>query len=152
MFRIKTSTGHIYAENITTGEIDLSVSTGMVDVKSAECEGDLNLMVSTGKTLLKDISCGNLVSGGSTGDITLENVIASGLISIRRSTGDVKFDHCDAAELSVQTDTGDVTGTLLSEKIFFTESDTGRIEVPETTSGGKCKIKTDTGKIIISIK
>ena len=109
-------------------------------------------MVSTGKTLLKDISCGNLVSGGSTGDITLENVIASGLISIRRSTGDVKFDHCDAAELSVQTDTGDVTGTLLSEKIFFTESDTGRIEVPETTSGGKCKIKTDTGKIIISIK
>lgn len=149
--RIKTSTGHIHAKNISAGELDLSVSTGRIEISSADCEGNMNVTVGTGRSMLKDVACKDLISTGSTGDINMENVIASGNISITRSTGDVKFDHCDAAELSVITDTGNVTGSLLSEKIFITESHTGRIEVPETTSGGKCKITTDTGKIIITI-
>ena len=149
--RIKTGTGHIHAENISAGELDLSVSTGKIEVSSADCRGNMNVSVSTGKTMLKDAACKDLISTGSTGDIALENVTASGTISIKRSTGDVKFDRCDAGELSVITDTGDVTGSLRSEKIFIAESDTGRIEVPETTSGGKCRISTDTGKIIITI-
>jgi hypothetical protein len=40
---------------------------------------------------------------------------------------------------------------LLSEKVFITKSDTGRIDVPETVTGGKCKITTDTGSIRIYI-
>ena len=55
------------------------------------------------------------------------------------------------AQYAIVTDTGDVTGTLCSEKIFFAESDTGRVEVPKTMSGGRCEVKTDTGKIILSI-
>ena len=53
--------------------------------------------------------------------------------------------------MSVTTDTGDVKGTLLSDKIFFAETKTGRKDVPKTTAGGKCEIKTDTGDIIISV-
>ena len=58
------------------------------------------------------------------------------------------FDRCDAAELSITTDTGDVKGTLLSDKVFIARTDTGRVHVPETTNGGKCKITTSTGDII----
>jgi DUF4097 and DUF4098 domain-containing protein YvlB len=79
-------------------------------------------------------------------------VIASGAFVIKRTTGDVTFEGCDAAELLVATDTGDVEGTLLTEKIFFVETDTGRREYPKTTTGGKCEITTDTGDIKISIK
>lgn len=149
--KVKTSTGDIRVENVSAGSLDLSVSTGDVTVKSVTCAGDLKIKVSTGDTNLSDITCKNVTSNGSTGDISLQNVIAAEKISVERSTGDVKFDGSDAAELFVKTNTGNVTGSLLSEKIFFTETDTGSVDVPKTMTGGRCEIITNTGNIRISI-
>ena len=150
--KIKTSTGSIRVENAVAEKMEISVSTGVVNVTSTACAGELKIQVSTGKTSLTDIMCGSLFSSGDTGDLYLKNVIASGQFIIERDTGDVRFDGCDAAELSVTTDTGDVTGTLLTDKIFFANSDTGKVDVPKTTTGGKCEITTDTGKIEIAIQ
>ncbi|MBQ8215129.1 MAG: DUF4097 family beta strand repeat protein [Clostridia bacterium] len=149
---IKTSTGNIRVENVSASTLDLSVSTGGVAVSNVTCESDVKISVSTGKTNLTNIRCKNVVSTGNTGEISLNNVIAAEKFSIERSTGDVRFEGSDATEISVKTDTGDVTGTLLSEKVFITETSTGSINVPKTTSGGKCEITTSTGDINISIK
>ena len=149
---IGLSTGDIRVDHLSAGELNLSVSTGKVEVCSVACEGDVGVRVSTGKAALTDVSCKNLLSTGSTGDMTLERVAAAETISVERSTGDVRLEQCDAAELLIQTDTGDVTGSLLSEKVFIAQSHTGRVEVPETTTGGKCKITTDTGDIVIVIQ
>lgn len=149
---IKTSTGNIRVENVSANTLDLSVSTGGITVSDVTCEGDVTVGVSTGKTKLTNIVCKSVISNGSTGDITLDNVIAEEKLSIKRSTGDVKFDGTDAAEIFVKTDTGDVTGTLLSDKVFIAQTDTGSVDVPETTTGGKCKITSSTGDINISIK
>ena len=130
--KIKTSTGNISVANISTGTLELSVSTG--------------------KTALEGIQCQTLASRGSTGNITLEDVIVAEKLSIERSTGDVKFARCDAEEIFVETDTGNVTGTLLSEKVFITKTDTGKIHVPNTATGGRCEITTDTGNIKINIE
>ena len=148
---VTTDTGDIRLENTAAGTLALSVSTGKVELSSVVCAGELGVTVSTGKAVLADVSCGSLVSNGSTGDISLKDVIAAEQIRIQRSTGDVKLERCDAAELDITTDTGDVTGSLLSEKVFIARSDTGRVEVPETTAGGKCKIVTDTGDIVIAV-
>ena len=64
----------------------------------------------------------------------------------------MRFENSDAAQISVKTSTGDVTGTLLSEKVFITETSTGTIRVPKTITGGKCEITTSTGNIKIDIK
>ncbi len=152
VIKIKTSTGDILVENISAGALDLSVSTGNVTVSNVTCENDVTVSVSTGKTYLTDIACKSVVSSGSTGDISLNNVIATEKLSIERSTGDVKFDGGDAAEIFVKTDTGDVTGTLLSEKVFIVETDTGRVDVPKTVTGGRCEIATDTGDVRIKIQ
>lgn len=149
--KIKTSTGAIRVENIAVGALDLSVTTGGVKVSSLHCEGDVNIGVTTGKAELNDVSCKGLISQGTTGDIFLNNVIASESISIKRSTGDVTFDGSDAAEIYVKTSTGDVKGTLLSEKVFLAESKTGSVHVPKTVTGGTCEIKTSTGRIQIEI-
>ena len=150
--KITTSTGDIRVENINAGTLDLSVSTGDVTVSGVTCEGDVTIGVSTGKVSLTDIKCKSLTSSGNTGDIFLNHVIATEKFSIERSTGDVRFDGSDAAEIFVETDTGDVTGTLLIDKVFMTQTDTGSIDVPKTMTGGKCEIHTDTGDIRISIK
>ncbi|MBR2406072.1 MAG: DUF4097 family beta strand repeat protein [Clostridia bacterium] len=129
--KIKTDTGNILVENITAGALDLSVSTGRV--------------------ILRDVACKSVLSSGDTGDIFLKDVIAAETVSVKRSTGDVIFERCDAAELSIETDTGKVKGSLLSDKVFITQTDTGRIKVPQTVTGGKCEVSTDTGNITITI-
>ncbi|MBE7087439.1 MAG: DUF4097 domain-containing protein [Clostridiales bacterium] len=150
--KIKASTGDIRIENISAGSLNISVSTGKVTVSGATVAGDITVGVSTGKVYLTDIACNNLISTGSTGDISLKNVVATEKFSIERSTGDVKFDGSDAAKIFVKTNTGDVKGSLLTDKVFITETDTGRVDVPQTTTGGRCEITSDTGDISIEIK
>lgn len=149
--KIKTSTGNIRVEHAYAGTLDLSVSTGEIVVSDVVCGGNVKIHVSTGKTKLTDMTCKNLISRGSTGDVSLNRVIAKETISIKRSTGDVRFEDADAAEIFVDTDTGDVTGTLGSEKVFMTQTDTGKVDVPKTTGGGRCEITTDTGDIKLKI-
>ncbi len=149
---IKATTGDIYLEKISAGSLMLSVSTGRITVSDVRCTGDVSLRVSTGRASITSLRCADFTSAGNTGDITLKDVIATGMLTIERSTGDVKFDRCDAAEMSVKTDTGSVTGSLLSEKVFVPKSDTGHVKVPDTKTGGRCEITTDTGNINISLQ
>ncbi len=152
LVNIKTTTGKIEVQNLTAGSMSLTSSTGRMSLTDVKCDGDINIKVSTGKTLLSAVSCKNLTAGGSTGNISLTGVLVSDKLKVNRNTGSITLDGSDAKEISIKTDTGSVKGTLLSEKIFFVETDTGRISVPKTTCGGKCEIKTDTGNVIISIE
>jgi DUF4097 and DUF4098 domain-containing protein YvlB len=152
LMKIKTTTGHIRVENVSAGALELCVSTGQVTASRVSCEGNMTLTVSTGKAYLSDITCQDFTSSGNTGDISLENVIVAGKISIERTTGDVELDDCDAAELWIKTGTGDVEGSLLSEKVFIVHTSTGEIDVPRSTSGGKCEITTSTGDVEFEIR
>ncbi|MBE7002509.1 MAG: DUF4097 domain-containing protein [Ruminococcaceae bacterium] len=149
--KLTTSTGHIFAGNLSAGSLEITSSTGNQKVENVTVTEDVENEVSTGKTTLKNITCRNLTADGDTGDLALRNVLAAGRFELERSTGDITFDKCDAGELFVETDTGNVKGTLLSEKIFLTETDTGKIDVPKSVTGGRCEISTDTGNIAISI-
>jgi len=149
--KIKTTTGNIRIGKVSAHSIDLSVSTGKITAFDINCEGDVSTKVSTGNAELSDVRCTNITSTGSTGKISLKNVIATEKISIERSTGDVRFERSDAPQIVVVTDTGNVKGSLLTEKVFITETDTGKIRVPNSIEGGRCEITTDTGDIEISI-
>lgn len=151
VIKITASTGDIHVEDVSAASMELSVTTGHVTGRGLTCEGKLSVGVSTGDAQLTDVKCENFTSDGSTGDIVLKDVIATGKMSIDRSTGDVKFDACDAAEILVETSTGNVTGSLRSDKIFIARVSTGDVDVPATTSGGKCQITTSTGDIRIRI-
>lgn len=150
--KIKASTGSIRLENLSAGSLELSVSTGKVTVSGVTCQGDISVTVSTGKAHLSDITCQNLLSEGDTGDILLQNVVATETFTIERSTGDVRFEGSDAAQLFVETDTGDVEGSLLSDKVFLVTTDTGEKDVPNSITGGRCEITTDTGDVRITIQ
>lgn len=150
--KIALSTGNISFTGKTAGALSLSVSTGHVSVENTAVTDNVSVRVSTGKATLKNVTCASFSSTGDTGDLMLTDVVATGALTVERSTGDVKFVRCDAAELDVKTDTGDVTGSLCSEKIFFAKSDTGKVNVPECLTGGKCKVETDTGKIMLTVE
>lgn len=147
---ITTSTGDI--ENYASAVQLIKIRTSTGDIRLEALSADtISLAVSTGDIHLTNVQCGNLVSEGSTGDITLTNVTADERISIVRDTGDVTFDRCDAADIFVKTDTGHVKGSLNSGKMFTATTDTGKVDVPQSTAGGKCTITTDTGNIKITV-
>ena len=170
-FNLKMSTGDVFINGIncanftstgSTGDISIGDmnangdvyvkrSTGAISVNTAAISGKLETEVSDGKNFFTNVSCTNFASAGNTGDIDMTSLVASERIDITRTTGDVTFDRCDAAEITVSVSTGDVTGTLLTPKIFQAHATTGKINVPEYWEGGKCKITTTTGKIEISI-
>jgi hypothetical protein len=133
-----------------SGAVKIKLSTGDIKLKNISA-GDIELSVSTGDVYLSDIACKSLTSSGSTGDIELENVIAAEKLFIERSTGDVELEGCDAAEIFIKTDTGEVEGFLLSERVFIVRTNSGEIDVPRTQSGGRCEISTDTGDIEITV-
>lgn len=148
--RIEATTGDIKVENASVGALALRTTSGDIAVSDVVCAGNFSANVRTGDTFLTNLICTDLTSTGTTGELKLTNVITSGKIDIMRDTGDVTFEGADAASIKVETSTGDVTGTLLSDKIFRYKTSTGRVELPPTTTGGICEITTDTGDIKIS--
>ena len=149
---VKTSTGHITIADVSAAEMRLTASTGKTEVSNVELTGDLDIRESTGKAVLENVSCANFSSDGSTGSLLMTNVAASNAFHLERDTGNIKFDGCDAETIHVRTSTGKVTGTLLTDKVFVTKTDTGSVRVPETAAGGRCEITTDTGNIRIEVK
>lgn len=131
--KIKTGTGDVLVQNTSLGALDLWTSTGEITVCDVTCKETAALRVSTG-------------------DILLKNTVVTKMLSIQADTGDIRFDGADAAAIKVETDTGNVTGSLLTEKVFLTHTDTGKVKVPPTVTGGTCDIRTDTGNIILAIQ
>lgn len=147
---LSSSTGSAIFSASASDSLKIRTSTGSIRVENASV-GSLELSVTTGDVTVSEVTCRSFTSGGSTGSILLEHVTVDGTLSIARSTGSVTFRRCDAAEISVRTNTGDVSGSLLTEKVFAASSHTGRIDVPQTTAGGRCEIRTDTGNIRITL-
>lgn len=150
-FYVKRTTGEVAMSKIAAGTLTIDKTTGKINISTAVC-GDVQLTVTTGSMQITDMTCANFTSEGDTGSLTMDNVVASGKFTIDRTTGDITFNGCDGAEIEVKTTTGSVTGALLSDKIFIARSTSGRVNVPETLTGGKCKITTTSGKIKIEIK
>lgn len=112
--------------------------------------GNVSIETQMGDVQLSDLRCENLIISGNTGDVTLENVIARNELSVKVGTGDIMFDESDAGSINVETNTGDVEGSLLTEKTFEAKTNVGSVNVPKG-NGGKCKIKTNTGDVEIEI-
>ena len=149
---LKTTTGDICVDGISAETLDITATTGKVRVTDTDCTGDVALRVTTGKAQVSSLTCKGFSSTGSTGDVTLSGVVAKQALFVERTTGDVTLAGCDAATLSFVLDTGDVTGTLLTEKVFIPRTNTGKVDVPKTKAGGVCEITTHTGNIQIRIE
>lgn len=150
---VHSATGNVEVpEGFDFQRMDISVSTGAVSVSGVTCDGDMGIYVTTGRASITDVRCNNLRTAGSTGDLYMRNVIAAETLSAERATGSITLEKCDAAELYLKTSTGNVTGSLLSEKIFTAQTGTGHVDVPDIASGGKCEIYTGTGSIKITLE
>lgn len=145
-----TDTGDIEIRGSATAMLTLESDTGDISVKEIKSDGELHIMTDTGSIELENIQCRILNLRNATGDIELERVFAADHLQAYNDTGDVTIKDSDAGTVNIETATGDVTGNFLSSKNYsnvFSES--GRVGVPDANGGGECRIKTDTGNILI---
>ena len=145
------TTGDVTMENISCETLAVQSSTGHCQLTNVQATTALSVASSTGCKQLKGVSCGSLFLKATTGATKLTNVIATGNATLSSGTGDWEFDRFDAANITITATTGDVEGSLLTEKIFFTDTSTGDVDVPRTNNGGNCTITTTTGDIEIHI-
>ena len=149
---VNNSTGDIKFDSNVTNNLTIKNSTGDIEISNSNVGGNLNVETSTGDVELTGVKCNKLDVAVKTGDIELDDTLVTTDLNLKSSTGDVDFDGFDAANIYVTVKTGDVRGTILTSKIFIARSETGRVNVPETITGGICKITTSTGDIKISYK
>ena len=147
---VTAATGKINFENITANRMDLKASTGDIRLKDVNVTEDIKLKTSTGDFNLENVTCKSYESSSSTGDLNFNNVKVTNTINVKNDTGHVKMIDSDAEELDIKTSTGYVNLELLTSKIVYAESSTGRKNVPTSTTGGLCKIKTSTGDIKVT--
>ena len=149
---INNGTGDInIPDRFSFKNIALKTSTGGID-NAASTNGNIKISVSTGDVKIKNVSPLDFELSSSTGDVYLEGVTASENMKIKTSTGDIRLVNCDAKSLEFKSSTGDISGVLLTEKVFSARTSTGKVSLPDTKSGGKCKVTTSTGNIRFSVK
>lgn len=140
-----------FNEVTVTERYSVTTTSGRNEHKSIAAD-TIVVEADTGKMSLGDVLATDWIAAGTkTGDITITKTAAGGLFKLRASTGDITLDRADAGEFDIETSTGSVKGTILTEKIFTAKSSSGRITVPETTTGGKCRVVTSTGRIDLAI-
>ena len=151
-FELSTDTGDVTLTDVSADEIEIEADTGSIEIKSAEAKGKVVIETDTGDVSVTDLACQSFETESDTGDILLSRVCSADSLTVNTSTGDVIFDHADASSIFVETNTGDVEGTLDTEKVFITETSTGKVNVPKSITGGRCEIVTSTGDIEIEIE
>ena len=130
--KIHSTTGDIRLSALSAGKIHIDVTTGDVQMQNVTAQGDVTVKTTTG-------------------DITLTETFSEKSFSLEGVTCDIRFDKCDAAQIAAHTTTGDITGTLCSDKNFTAKSNVGDVKVPDNGEGGNCELTTGTGNILITI-
>ena len=143
---IQTSSGGVAVSGASPAELFVSVSSGGISLSDMS-PGNAVVHASSGGIRLSGLRCGELSAETSSGSIRLSDVIASGMLTVKCSSGSVKLDDCDAADLYVKCTSGSVSGHLLTPKIYQAHSSSGTVRVPDSASGGICKIDTSSGSI-----
>lgn len=151
MLKIDTDTGRITCGSFEPENLEITSDTGAVNATDIRTAKDIKVKADTGKITLTNVKGEDLSAKSDTGSLSLVNTFAADSMKLETDTGSISLDRCDAGKIEIESDTGSVTGTFLTEKVFTVKTSTGRVNVPESSFGGECKIKTDTGNITIEI-
>ena len=131
--------------------LSIKCNTGNIDISAVSFK-DINIKQNTGKINLFSLTPNTLTINTRTGKNNLENVIIKEKLHITTNTGKISLDKCDAGEIYIKSNTGNVYGNILTDKAFVIKCKTGKINIPDTFSNNKCEIISNTGNIYFETK
>ena len=149
--RLESTSGSVRMYSGVKKELTAESTSGRVTIQNAASE-TLAVKTSSGRIVLSHIRSGEITAKSTAGKIELTDVIAEKSLYARSISGGVALDRCDGGTIRIETTSGSVKGTILSDKIFITDSTSGSVKVPRSSAGGECEITTTSGSIAMEIK
>ncbi len=169
---LKTVSGDLTAGGVTAEYLDARSTSGDVSIHSVETQGDLSVQTVSGEIELENANAQDAsVSSTSgsialtrvrtaaqmnihavSGDVKLTDTVAAGPMDVETVSGDITLEHSDAQILWIKSTSGDVSGSLLTDKWFLTHTTSGDVRLPNSSSqAGTCEITTTSGDIHVQI-
>ncbi len=147
-----TASGNIRISGTMTNNISATALSGSINISDALLANALSAGTSSGSVCLSSVTAKSFALESSSGSIKLTDTKAWGELEIKSSSGGIRLDGCDADSISVVTSSGSVKASLLTEKLFDIQSNSGSIKHPTSVSGaGKCTVKTSSGDVEIEL-
>ena len=150
---LTVTSGSLSVKNVSAEEITGAVTSGRMEWEEISCKR-LTLSGTSGTTKLNNVAAADVVSLELTsGSVTLTDVVCDGDFSVKTTSGSLRLNRCDGGEITLQTTSGSVKGTLRSPKVFNVKVSNGSVNVPDSVqNAGLCEIKTTGGSVKISIE
>ncbi len=148
----KSVSGDVTVTGMAPNTLNLSSTSGDVTLSSVRYAGYVSAWTASGDVELTDVSCKTVTCGSKSADVTLYCVIADNVITCTDVSGDIQLRKCDAGSLKLTNISGDVNGTLLSEKTFVASTVSGNVYVPPISSDRQCVVTTVSGDILFSLE
>lgn len=151
LLKARLDTGDITADKaLSFDTVDVSLDTGDLTFSGVQAR-QITAHSDTGDLRVGDMTPESADLSVHTGKLDVYNVICTGDLRCESSTGDIRLTDVDGANLYLKASTGDILGTIRTEKVFVASSSTGDVSVPSGAAGGRCEASTSTGDIKLGI-
>lgn len=149
---VSSTSGRVEMENAAVGSLSVNVGSGSMKLEDLTVTDSLMVGTISGGLRLSRVTCGSLAMETTSGSIDLTDTTVTTHLQAMTTSGSIRFTRADAATLSLKTTSGSVKGSLLTPKIFHTDTTSGSVSVPKSTEGGFCEIQTTSGSIRVTIE
>jgi len=149
---LKTTSGEIRVRTVTLDSLTAHTGSGGIHMESVTVTETADLGTTSGGISLLYTACGTLTVETGSGSVDLTDTAVTTHLQAKTTSGAIRFTRADAATLSLKTTSGSVSGSLLTPKIFYTDTTSGSVSVPKSTEGGLCEIQTTSGSIRVTIE
>ncbi len=169
---LNSSSGSIYAENLTVSSLDIGNTSGSISVIGITSEGKVNLTNTSGSISVERLDSAGLKASNTSGGITIEDadirgdlqgksssgsirlisVSAEGDVNISNTSGSRTLEDVTAANISAEGNSGSFKAERVSVSDSLTSSTTsGSTRFEELSAGHSIKITASSGSVSGSI-
>lgn len=146
-----SNTVTVYLPENEYNELSVECTSGNITVEKGLVFLNADLESTSGDMKFSANVKNNLSVEATSGDLTFLNNSIEGNVDIVITSGDIRFDKFDAKSFNIKATSGNVSGNILTDKIFIVHTSSGTVNVPESSSGGLFKIITTSGDISLKI-
>ncbi len=128
----ESQSGEILLSNLFADTVSAQTASGDISLLQVQAK-DIRTVTRSGRTLLS-------------------RTVVSGTLEAQSSSGDIELEASDAQSLILTAESGDITGSLRTDKAFDAESRSGNVICPDSVAGGgTCVVRTWSGDISLII-
>ena len=147
---LSTTSGSIFAEGQTLPSLNASSTSGSITLRRISAN-ELKLFSDSGKIRVEDgVTVETLEAHTTSADMLLSGVTVKKTLHVIGVSGNVALFDTEFADAYVETESGNVAGTLRSQKKFDIQTVSGVVLHPECNEGAPLCVRTVSGNVSFS--